>query len=216
MVATPVFQKRGSQMGKFNITVALVACALLTTAAGCGEKKTIENGGTVAVTPLAQPGATCSSGAAYGGVYPEAYTNIGFQPYGQQARYPRGVQYHSQSGFCGCPSGYQPTCDMQYGMTCVPVMGLQNYEVAYWQLQNGGFVFNGFSGYAGYGNVYANQYPGAYGYGGGGYVPPQQPYASAQTCGSQVAQTCNVGTSQCGMGRCAPLSAGSAIGICVR
>ncbi len=198
-------------MGNTNfsgIMMAAVIFSLVTATVGCGEKKTLENG-TIAVTPLSEPSATCGRGMSSGGAYSQGYSNIGFQPYGAQSQYPYGPSYPTaQTGFCGCPADYQPTCDMQYGMTCAPVRGMQNFEVARWQLQGGGsFSFSGFSGYAGYENVQV----------GGGFPQPGFPQPGyPKNCSSQVAQTCMVGSSQCGMGRCAPMAAGSNIGICVR
>ncbi len=122
------------------------------------------------------------------------YQQYGFSPYGSS--YPGGgYNPYSNEGFCGCQMGTVPVCDGSYGMGCVANQQLQGYNYLAW-------------GYSGQGDFSLR------GYGSLGYY---NDFSQPKNCYSSVAQTCRVGTYDCGgYGGCAQTTPGNPIGICVR
>lgn len=191
----------------FGILFALTAALL--SAVGCNKEHS-SRGSEIVVAPSA----ACASGTA---VVPQTWgqtphANYGFVPYGAGYQdqyhghghgYGHGLRYaHQQNyaaqGYCDCPAGYQPMCDGQYGMTCVPVQYLGQTNIAWWQLGAAGQGF----GYAGYGGVgYATQ--------------------TGAACPSRIGRTCNVGSAECGYGsHCSPIDSPfgltPTIGVCTQ
>jgi hypothetical protein len=141
------------------------------------------------------------------------YQNYGFQTYNPFRTWQPGGQFQAQWGAfwvggyagmnasLGWPSQYINTisgsgfCGCQPGFqpVCDATQGMicmptynTGYQMASWGYNGSAFRFNGYGGY--------NQYG----------------------CSNTVGQTCTVGYNTCGMGVCAPVQAGSPIGVCVR
>lgn len=224
-----------SQVLKFAIAaLSLVAGFTLT---GCDKKSESTEGGgqVVALTPYASPTQACAQSRTFNhrqgagqtwGQQPHAQLNVipyGYDFNGQPLQLGPYAQHHSNHGFCGCPQGSQPMCDGTHGMVCVPTQHLQGHNIAWWQMEQAGFAFAGYGGYAGYGHVANN--PVVFHH---SQPIPQhrrgrrQPIAYQQvqttlSCASQIGQTCTVGYHTCGdRAYCRPLAPNTNVGVCAR
>ncbi|GIL18466.1 MAG: hypothetical protein BroJett040_22170 [Oligoflexia bacterium] len=174
------------------------------------------NNQTYATTP--QP---CNAGNTYqttqnGQVYYYSYTNTGLVQtqngcnnynnwynngnWNQQYSYGSWYwpnQWQPQTGYCGCPLGYNPVFSPTYGVACAPIAYFNSYVVYY---NN-----NWFQGAA------QNTLP---------LNTPQTQYVGPSTtssCYNTAAQGCDVRLNTCPAGTvCQPTGGGSTIGLCVR
>lgn len=194
---------------KQNTIIFLGLLALvLGISVGCGNKEKEAAQNTNVNLPL-----SCGNGNTTHAQLWSGYRQDGFFPYGNFAGYANGYGparnrhhrnnyqpnswgYVQNQSFCGCPQGYMPACDGDYGMTCVVQNQYQNFNYP---------VYNY--------NQQANQFE-YYGY---GQMSPVNGYSN-NTCYSQVTVTCRVDDlNACASmgGHCQPSRRNSRHGICV-
>ncbi len=216
-----------------KITLAALSLIAGFTLTGCDKKSESNNGNSanqvVALTPYAAPTQACAQAQPFTGNWgelPHAQLNMipyGFDYNGQPLPMGPYGQHQAANGFCGCPQGSQPMCDGTHGLVCVPTQHLHGHNIAWWQMDQAGFAFAGYGGYAGYGHVTNNpviyhhqaRNPGRRGR--RQPIAPAQIQATTLSCASQIGQTCTVGYHTCGdRAYCRPLVSNSPVGVCAR
>ena len=170
----------------------VMTLALLASVVACRNGS--DNGNDqIASVPYA-PSANCLSNTGYDASRWNPYAGAGYFPYPGYSGYNNGYNginggFYGAAGICGCPAGTIPVCDNYAGLGCAPdPRGYgQNYPYWNWQQQNQGYGFQ----YQGFGYMNSNN-----------------------SCYAGVAQTCRVGSYDCGYGHCYPTS--QDFGICVQ
>lgn len=193
---------------KTNTILFFVLLALvLIVSVGCGENSKNDDVTSYASLPL-----TCGSGAQHAQLW-RGHRQHGFFPYGNYAGYSNGYGaprryyqysnvrnnswgYNQNQSFCGCPTGFIPACDSDFGMTCVAQNAYSGYRYPIYNYNPNlqGFHFHGH-----------------------GQIAPVRTQV-ANSCYNQVTVTCQVGdpgACQSTGGYCQPSRAGSPYGICV-
>jgi hypothetical protein len=230
-------RKKSSQMTLIAGALILHCTAALVACSNPGSPSS----GVVGAYVAGAPGAACFQNANYSGNAWAPYSQLGAQPYGD------GVPT-SASGLCACPSGSIPACGPNVGMMCVPntVISGWSYQPALYTW-SGGQEFR-FNAYVPYGSETWNSHFGGGGRiverPRGGVTQPRgrrrrisenvesskfdalgsidNTAALAEyggSCTTQVAQTCIVGETPCGYGRChsvTDVEAAGQAGICGR
>lgn len=221
---------KGTATIALKFTVAALSLIAGITLTGCDKNQSSANDGSdkvVALTPFSSPTQACAQSRTYnnGGWHhqPQAQLNVipyGYDFNGQPLNLGPYAQYNPSHGFCGCPQGSQPMCDGTHGLVCVPAQHLHGHNIAWWQMNQNGFAFAGYGGYAGYGHVANN--PIIFNQGPGYRRGRRQGYVQAQvqttlSCASQIGQTCTVGLHTCGdRAYCRPLAPNTNVGVCAR
>lgn len=198
---------------------ALLLCVSLLSACGKDDKNNGAGGSGDTIATVPQPSQRCLDTFSQQAWLP--YQQHGFFPYQSYSGYAGSAQagyyigggfgaranvypphrphgplttpypaWTPQRGFCGCPNGTIPICDNSAGLACVNQNHLHNMPYRSW----------GFDPIA----TNWNQL-------GWGSLPTQN------SCYQGVAQSCHIGTQQCGFGAiCMATVANSPIGVCVR
>jgi hypothetical protein len=155
--------------------------------------------GAFAATPPAAPAQNCAT--------PGNPACTPAQPYYYQQNFPQtqSYQWGYANGYCGCPIGYRPIMNYNWGLSCAPATWFPGYE------------------YYSYGGVVAyNVQSFFYGPQNGQWTSiPQVTYSPAvsgnvQSCGAQATAVCDirVANSCTGGAICRPAGGGSYLGLC--
>jgi len=190
--------EKGVYMKKaFSSLLVLVAVTTLMSTVAC--KKNDDgggDGGTFAATPTPVPAQNCATAGD-----PRCTPA---QPNYYQVNAPQFTTYQwgYTNGYCGCPGGYRPVMNINWGVSCAP---------DYWFPTSGYYMTGGYTIQT---FMYAPQ-------NGQWTSSPLATYSpaisgSASGCGAQVSAICDtrVANSCSGGAVCRPASGGSYLGLC--
>lgn len=178
----------------FSSLLIVVAVTALTVACKKNDDSGGGGGGTFAATPAQVPAQNCANANN------AACTPVNPNYYQQNAPNFINYQWGYSNGYCGCPAGYRPVMNFNWGMSCAPAgwfpsgwyYSAYNTQSFYYGPQNGQWT-----------------------------SIPQVTYSPATSgtatgCGAQASAICDIrNPSSCGSGStCRQVSGGSNLGLC--
>lgn len=183
---------------KKTIYLLVSTLAVVVSLAACGKKdsgggSSGDGGGTVATTPN-QPCNIPGNSSCTPNVYQQYAPNF------------QNFQYGNANGFCGCPAGYRPVMNVQWGISCAP----DNWfpASAYYQAYNYNTVM-----YYSQNNQWTSIPQITYSPGTSGYN--NSCATAASVCDTRLTNPNTGSNPQCGNGGyCRSTSGGSYVGLC--